>query len=85
MIIYPYIALRGGRCVNLLQGRIDRPVVFDADPVEKALEFAHSGAEWLHVVDLDAVAGDGSNAEIVHEIIRHANAPVMVGGGISSA
>jgi phosphoribosylformimino-5-aminoimidazole carboxamide ribotide isomerase len=85
MIIYPYIALRGGRCVNLLQGRIDEPVVFDADPVEKALEFAQAGAEWLHVVDLDAVAGDGSNAEIIREIIRQAGAPVQVAGGIRSA
>lgn len=85
MIIYPYIALRGGRCVNLLRGRIDEPVTYDADPVETAVAFAHAGAEWLHVVDLDAVAGDGSNAEIIREIIRHANAPVMVGGGIRSA
>ena len=85
MIIYPYIALRGGRCVNLLRGRIDEPVEYDADPVAKALEFAHAGAEWLHVVDLDAVAGDGSNAEIIREIIRHANAPVQVAGGIRSA
>ena len=85
MIIYPYIALRGGRCVNLLRGRIDEPVTYDADPVETAVEFAHAGAEWLHVVDLDAVAGDGSNAELIREIIRQAGAPVMVGGGIRSA
>ena len=85
MIIYPYIALRGGRCVNLLHGEIDEPVTYDADPVETAVEFAHAGAEWLHVVDLDAVAGDGSNEEIVHEIIRHAGAPVQIAGGIRSA
>jgi phosphoribosylformimino-5-aminoimidazole carboxamide ribotide isomerase len=85
MIIYPYITLRGGRCVNLLRGRIDEPVEYDADPVEKALEFARAGAEWLHVVDLDAVAGDGSNAEIIREIIRQAGAPVQVAGGIRSA
>ena len=52
MIIYPYIALRGGRCVNLLRGRIDEPVEYDADPVETARAFAQAGAEWLHVVDL---------------------------------
>ena len=85
MIIYPYIALRGGRCVNLLRGRIDEPVTYDADPVETAVEFARAGAEWLHVIDLDAVAGDGSNAEIIRDIIRQANAPVQVGGGIYSA
>jgi phosphoribosylformimino-5-aminoimidazole carboxamide ribotide isomerase len=85
MIIYPYIALRGGRCVNLLRGRIDEPVTYDADPLEAAKSFAHAGAEWLHVVDLDAVAGTGSNAELIRDIIGQANAPVMVGGGIRSA
>ena len=85
MIIYPYIALRGGRCVNLARGRIDEPVVYDFDPLETAKEYAHAGAEWLHVVDLDAVAKTGNNAELIRDIIRHANAPVQVAGGIHSA
>lgn len=84
MIIYPYIALRGGRCVKLIRGRIDEPVAYDVDPVETALGFAHAGAEWLHVVDLDAVAGSGSNEALIRDIIRHAGAPVMVAGGIRS-
>jgi phosphoribosylformimino-5-aminoimidazole carboxamide ribotide isomerase len=85
MIIYPYIALRGGCCVNLLHGRIDEPVTFDADPLETAKSYAQAGAEWLHVVDLDAVAGDGNNAALIREIILQANAPVQVAGGIRSA
>lgn len=84
MIIYPYIALRGGRCVNLVRGRIDEPVAYDVDPVETAQGFARSGAEWIQVVDLDAVAGTGSNEPLIHEIIRRAEASVMVGGGIRS-
>ena len=84
MIIYPYIALRGGRCVNLVRGRIDEPVVYDFDPLEMALGLAHAGAEWLQVVDLDAVAGTGDNEALIRSIIRHANAPVMVAGGIRS-
>jgi len=84
MIIYPYLALRNGRCVNLIRGRIDEPVEYDVDPVETALGFARSGAEWLHVVDLDAVAGTGSNEELIRRIIRHAGAPVQVAGGIRS-
>lgn len=84
MIIYPYIALRGGRCVNLVSGRIDEPVVYDIDPLETAKAFAHAGVEWLHVVDLDAVARTGNNAELIRDIIRHANAPVQVAGGIHS-
>jgi len=85
MIIYPYIALCGGRCVNLIHGQIDQPVTYDADPMETAQAYAHAGAEWVHVVDLDAVAGRGSNAELIREIIRHTVAPVQVAGGIRSA
>ena len=65
MIIYPYIALRGGRCVNLIRGRIDEPVAYDVDPLETAQKFAHAGAPWLHVVDLDAVAGTGSGFSVL--------------------
>jgi phosphoribosylformimino-5-aminoimidazole carboxamide ribotide isomerase len=85
MIIYPYIALRGGRCVNLVRGRIDQPVTYDADPKETALAYARAGAEWLHVVDIDAVAGTGSNAGLIREIIRHTPLSVQVAGGIRSA
>ena len=77
MIIYPYIALRGGRCVNLRRGRIDEPVEYDADPGETARAFAQAGAAWPHVVDLDAVACDGGHAGILRESIRPAHAPVM--------
>ena len=85
MIIYPYIALRGGRCVNLLDGRIDKPVVYDFDPLEMAKSLANAGAEWLHVVDLDAVTGTGDNGDLIREIILNVNASVQVGGGIRSA
>ena len=84
MIIYPYIALKGGRCVNLLRGRIDEPVVYDADPLETAIGFARDGAEWIHVVDLDAVTGAGSNEELIREIILKAEAPIQVAGGMRS-
>ena len=84
MIIYPYIALRGGRCVKLIRGRIDEPVVYDVDPLETAKGFAHAGASWIHVVDLDAVAGSGSNEELIRQIILHAGAPIQVAGGIRS-
>lgn len=84
MIIYPYIALKGGRCVKLLRGRIDEPVVYDVDPLQTAIGFARDGAEWIHVVDLDAVTGSGSNEELIREIIHKTEAPVQIGGGICS-
>jgi phosphoribosylformimino-5-aminoimidazole carboxamide ribotide isomerase len=84
MIIYPDIELQKGRCVNLRRGRADAPVVYDVDPVEAACDFARQGAEWLHVVDLDAVFNDGDNADIIHKIIEMAGCPVQVGGAIRS-
>lgn len=83
MIIYPDIEIQNGRCVNLLRGQMDQPVIYDVDPVEAARSFAEQGARRLHVVDLDAVTGAGSNAEIIKEIIR-VGMNVQVGGGIRS-
>lgn len=84
MIIYPDIELRKGRCVNLRRGRMEDPVVYDVDPVAAAKDFAKQGAEWLNVIDLDAVFNDGSNAEIVQRIIDESGCPVQVGGAVRS-
>lgn len=84
MRLYPAIELQKGRCVSLRRGRLDEPHVWHVDPVEKAREFAAAGAEWLHVTDFDAVAGEGDNAELIQEIIRAARIPVQVGGGVRS-
>lgn len=84
MIVYPDIELSKGRCVNLRRGRKDDPVVYDADPLEAAKDFAAQGAEWLHLVDLDAVFNDGDNADIIQRIIAECGCPVQVGGAIRS-
>jgi len=84
MIIYPDIELQKGRCVNLRRGRKDAPTVYDVDPVEAACDFARQGAEWLHVIDLDAVFNDGDNAGIIQQIIDKSGCRVQVGGAIRS-
>ncbi len=61
MIIYPDLELRKGRLVNLARNRIDSPIIYDLDPIQAARDLAAQGAEWLHVVDLDAVFNDGEN------------------------
>ena len=53
MIIIPAIDLKGGKCVRLLQGRMDAETVFSDDPVAMAMKWADAGAELIHVVDLD--------------------------------
>lgn len=83
MIIYPDIELQDGRCVNLVRGRHEEPVVYDIDPLEAARRFAAQGAEWLHVVDLDGVLQGGRhNADTICRIIEAVPLPVQVGGGI---
>ncbi|MFP4045324.1 MAG: 1-(5-phosphoribosyl)-5-[(5-phosphoribosylamino)methylideneamino] imidazole-4-carboxamide isomerase [Rhodosalinus sp.] len=84
MRLYPAIELQNGRCVSLHRGRIEEPHVWHVDPVARARDYAAAGAEWLHVTDLDAVGGEGDNAELIEEIIRAAGIPVQVGGGIRS-
>ena len=54
MKIFPAIDLRGGRCVRLRQGRAEDETVYSDDPVRMALSWQEQGAEFLHVVDLDA-------------------------------
>lgn len=82
MILYPAIDLRGGCCVRLRQGSFDDETVYDSDPVAVATTFAHAGAQWIHVVDLDAARGQGSNREVVEAIARAVPVPVQTGGGV---
>ncbi len=84
MIIYPDLELRQGRLVNLARNRIESPIIYDLDPVAAAQDLAAQGAEWLHVVDLDAVFNVGENTAIIKEIIRACGCPVQVGGAIRS-
>jgi len=83
MILYPAIDLKGGRCVRLEQGDMEKATVFSADPPAQAEAFARQGFEWLHVVDLDgAFAGKPMNADAVEEILASVKIPVQLGGGI---
>ena len=82
MIIYPDIEISKGRCVNLRKGQFEDPIIYDIDPRTAARNFEADGAEWLHLVDLDAVFNDGNNRELVETIVKDINIPVQVAGGI---
>jgi len=83
MIIIPAIDLREGKCVRLVEGRVDRETIYSDNPVAMAHLWESQGARWMHVVDLDgAFAGRLKNLEIIKEIIASVNIPVQVGGGI---
>src|SRR3954471_19998700 len=83
MDLYPAIDIRGGRCVRLLQGDFDRETVYGDDPVAVAKEYEVAGAQWIHVVDLDAARRQGSNRAVVEAIAGGVNARVQTGGGVS--
>ena len=68
--------------MRLFRGDFDAETVYGDDPVEVARRFETEGARRLHVVDLDAAAGEGSNRDVVREICRTVAIPVQLGGGI---
>jgi phosphoribosylformimino-5-aminoimidazole carboxamide ribotide isomerase len=82
VIVIPAIDLRRGRCVRLFRGDPTDETVYDADPVDVAKRFESEGARRLHVVDLDAAFGEGSNRDVVVRILRAVAIPVQVGGGL---
>jgi phosphoribosylformimino-5-aminoimidazole carboxamide ribotide isomerase len=83
MILYPAIDLKGGQCVRLLRGDMNKATVFNSDPAAQARAFVDAGAKWLHIVDLDgAVTGSSANEEAIRQIRDAVDIPVQVGGGI---
>jgi phosphoribosylformimino-5-aminoimidazole carboxamide ribotide isomerase len=85
--LYPAIDLRGGKVVRLLQGDYDRQTTYGDDPVAVATSFAAGGAQWIHVVDLDAArTGTAQNRDVIAAIATavHGAARVQTGGGVRS-
>ena len=83
MILYPAIDLKDGRCVRLIKGDMGQATVFNDSPGDQARQFVDAGAEWIHVVDLNgAFAGKPVNAQAVDAILKAAQVPIQLGGGI---
>ena len=86
MIIFPAIDLKGGQVVRLAEGDMDRATVYGDDPAAQAVLFAESGAQFLHVVDLDgSFAGRAENRGAVEAILEAFPGHVQLGGGIRNA
>ncbi len=79
--LLPAVDIQGGRAVQLVQGVAGSEKTF-GDPIEAALRWQHAGAEWLHLVDLDAAFGRGSNRELQAEITAKLDIRVEMSGGI---
>jgi phosphoribosylformimino-5-aminoimidazole carboxamide ribotide isomerase/phosphoribosylanthranilate isomerase len=79
--LLPAVDVKDGRAVRLVQGELDRESIYGA-PLEVALEFQNSGAEWLHLVDLDAAFGRGENTDLLAEVVGALDIKVELSGGI---
>jgi phosphoribosylformimino-5-aminoimidazole carboxamide ribotide isomerase len=83
MIVIPAIDLKGGRCVRLEQGLMDKDTVFNDNPGAQAAEWQRQGGELLHIVDLDgAFAGEPKNRAAIESIVKAVSIPTQLGGGI---
>lgn len=79
--LLPAVDVKDGRAVRLVQGELARETIY-GDPLEVALEFQSAGAQWLHLVDLDAAFGRGSNSELLARVVGKLDIDVELSGGI---
>jgi phosphoribosylformimino-5-aminoimidazole carboxamide ribotide isomerase len=84
VIAIPAVDLRDGACVQLVGGSYKEERIRLENPIEVARSWERFGFGRLHVVDLDAATGRGSNRSIVRSILEESDVPVQVGGGIRS-
>ena len=83
MIVIPAVDIKGGKCVRLEQGFMNRETIFSDHPEEMALQWEGKGAERLHLVDLDgAVHGRPINKSVIKKVVDRVSIPVQLGGGI---
>ncbi len=82
--LLPAVDVSDGRAVQLVQGIATSARVF-GDPVEAALRWQAAGAQWVHLVDLDAAFGRGSNRGVLRDVIAAVDIDVEMSGGIRDA
>ena len=81
MKIIPAIDLIEGKVVRLYKGDPSKKTIYSENPLEIAKKWESAGADMIHLVDLDATLGRGSNFEVLHNIAKSVRIPVQVAGG----
>jgi 1-(5-phosphoribosyl)-5-[(5-phosphoribosylamino)methylideneamino] imidazole-4-carboxamide isomerase/N-(5'phosphoribosyl)anthranilate isomerase len=83
LILLPAVDVAGGKAVRLTQGEAGSETNYGS-PVDAAAEWTSQGAEWIHLVDLDAAFGRGENRAVIADVIREvgADAHIELSGGI---
>ncbi|MER6577345.1 bifunctional 1-(5-phosphoribosyl)-5-((5-phosphoribosylamino)methylideneamino)imidazole-4-carboxamide isomerase/phosphoribosylanthranilate isomerase PriA [Nonomuraea sp. NPDC001023] len=81
LTLLPAVDVRGGRAVRLLRGESGSETWY-GDPLDAALAWQDAGADWVHLVDLDAAFGTGSNRARIAEVVGALDIPVELCGGV---
>ncbi len=79
--LLPAVDVSGGRAVRLVQGAAGSETSY-GEPIEAALQWQREGAEWIHLVDLDAAFGRGDNRRLLASVVAALDVPVEMSGGI---
>lgn len=86
MLLYPAIDLMDGQVVRLERGLAAKKTVYSDDPVAMALKWQAAGADWIHLVDLDAAfEGKSRNLDVIRKIAKALSVPCELGGGMRDA
>jgi len=79
--LLPAVDVTGGRAVRLVQGLAGTETGYGS-PLDAALAWQQAGASWIHLVDLDAAFGRGSNADLLADVVQRMDVAVELSGGI---
>lgn len=86
MLLYPAIDIMDGQVVRLERGLAEKKTIYGDDPVAMALKWEAAGADWIHLVDLDAAfEGKSRNLEVIRRIAEAVSVPCELGGGMRDA
>ncbi|MDQ1706380.1 MAG: phosphoribosyl isomerase [Frankiaceae bacterium] len=80
-VLLPAVDVADGRAVRLVQGEAGSETSY-GDPLTAAMQWQDGGAEWVHLVDLDAAFGRGSNRELIADVVGKLDVAVELSGGI---
>jgi 1-(5-phosphoribosyl)-5-[(5-phosphoribosylamino)methylideneamino] imidazole-4-carboxamide isomerase/N-(5'phosphoribosyl)anthranilate isomerase len=81
LVLLPAVDVADGKAVRLVQGEAGTETDYGS-PIDAAQDFESRGAEWIHLVDLDAAFGRGSNSDLLNQVVKAVGIKVELSGGI---
>ena len=81
LVLLPAVDVADGKAVRLVQGEAGTETDYGS-PIDAAHDFEERGAEWIHLVDLDAAFGRGSNSDLLNQVVKAVDIKVEISGGI---